>query len=143
MKLLRYVKVKWIKNGTFEPNPSSCVHQTVTINPVHGFTEQSTPLEILRAILTDEIVDSIVLESNRFVAQVKSSNPKAFTDWIPLTSNEFMNFWALNLLMGIVQKPCIKDYWSTNELLSTPIFGKTMSRNRLFWSKTILRYPKT
>jgi len=32
--------------------------------------------------------------------------------------------------MGIMNKPTIKEYWSTRESLSTPFFPKIMSRNR-------------
>ena len=34
------------------------------------------------------------------------------------------------MLTGIVKKPEIRMYWSTDETTSTPFFGKTMSRNR-------------
>ena len=39
-------------------------------------------------------------------------------------------FVALSLLMGIVVKPEISDYWSTNPLLKGSIFNSVMSRNR-------------
>ena len=32
--------------------------------------------------------------------------------------------------MGHVRKDHIKDYWSTDPYLETPIFSKVMSRNR-------------
>lgn len=34
------------------------------------------------------------------------------------------------LIMGIVRKPSIEMYWSQDERVSTPFFGKFMSRNR-------------
>ena len=39
-------------------------------------------------------------------------------------------FVALSLLMGIVMKPGISDYWSTGPLLKGSIFNSVMSRNR-------------
>jgi hypothetical protein len=33
-------------------------------------------------------------------------------------------------ILGIIKKPQIIQYWSTDEVLSTPFFSKTMSRNR-------------
>ena len=39
-------------------------------------------------------------------------------------------FIGLIFLMGIIYKPSIPMYWSTDELYHTPIFQKAMSRNR-------------
>ena len=39
-------------------------------------------------------------------------------------------FIGLLLAMGIVKKPHIEDYWSTDPILSTPVFNDTMSRDR-------------
>lgn len=46
-------------------------------------------------------------------------------------------FFGLMFLTGIVQKGQLQDYWSTDELLSTPYFTKHMSRNRY---QIILRF---
>ncbi|XP_014674059.1 PREDICTED: piggyBac transposable element-derived protein 4-like [Priapulus caudatus] len=45
-------------------------------------------------------------------------------------------FLALFFLTGIISKPELELYWSTNEILSTPIFSKVMPRNRfeIIWS---------
>ena len=42
---------------------------------------------------------------------------------------EMRKFPAFNLLTGIIRKPEISQYWSTDPLLVTPIFN-IMSRNR-------------
>ena len=46
-------------------------------------------------------------------------------------------FIALSLLMGIVSKPALSDYWSTNPLLKGSVFNSVMPRNRY---QTILRF---
>jgi hypothetical protein len=38
-------------------------------------------------------------------------------------------FMGLIILMGQVRKESVRDYWSTDPTISTPIFPKTMSRN--------------
>ena len=45
-------------------------------------------------------------------------------------------FLGIMFLTGLVKKPEMELYWSTDEFLSTPIFGKVMSRNRYenIWS---------
>lgn len=37
---------------------------------------------------------------------------------------------SLTLLMGQVHMPELRNYWSTNELYSHPIFSKIISRNK-------------
>ena len=39
-------------------------------------------------------------------------------------------FIALQVLTGIVKKPEISQYWSTNLFLRSPIFNEVMPRNR-------------
>ena len=38
-------------------------------------------------------------------------------------------FIALQYYMGIVRKPDVKDYWSIDEMMSTPFVRKMMSRD--------------
>ncbi|XP_040067041.1 piggyBac transposable element-derived protein 4-like [Ixodes scapularis] len=41
-----------------------------------------------------------------------------------------MTFFALIILQGVIEKPDVKSYWSTREVLRTPAFGDVMSRDR-------------
>lgn len=50
--------------------------------------------------------------------------------WKPMDRNEIMIFLVLIILQGIVGKPQVEMYSSTKEVLETPVFRKTMSRNR-------------
>ena len=75
----------------------------------------------------------MVEETNRYAAQ---SREETATPW-KTSVGELKIFWALCLLMGILGKPALFLYWTTREILSTPIFGKTMARDRF---KAILRY---
>lgn len=34
------------------------------------------------------------------------------------------------MLMGFIQKQNIRDYWSTDEILSTPMYPRVMSANK-------------
>jgi hypothetical protein len=47
-------------------------------------------------------------------------------------------FLAVIILMGHVNEDKTRDYWSTNKLIETPIFGKLMRRDKFqqiwnFW----------
>ena len=46
-------------------------------------------------------------------------------------------FISLNIGMGIISLPSIRDYWSREPLLAHPWFGTVLSRNRF---QQILRY---
>ncbi|XP_046827871.1 uncharacterized protein LOC124428164 [Vespa crabro] len=50
--------------------------------------------------------------------------------WVDINVVEMKKFLGLVILMGIVKKPEQDDYWSTHPGLHSPIFGKTMPRNR-------------
>ena len=48
-----------------------------------------------------------------------------------------MAFIGISIAMGMLHLPRLKDYWSTNTILSTPWFPSVMSRDRFL---VILRY---
>ena len=53
-----------------------------------------------------------------------------FNEWKPVSGKEIRNFCAHLILMGLIRKPDIADYWSKKNLTSTPFFGRFMSRDR-------------
>ena len=53
------------------------------------------------------------------------------------SSQDLMAFIGLNIAMGMLHLPQIKDYWSTSQILCTPWFPSIMSRDQFI---TILRY---
>jgi hypothetical protein len=58
-------------------------------------------------------------------------SPKSrIQSWKDVTFAEMYVFFALALLMPLVKKHAIQDYWSNDCLTKTDIFGKYMSRDR-------------
>jgi len=57
--------------------------------------------------------------------------------WTPITEDELWIMITLSINMGHVIKGQLKDYWSQDPLLYTPIYGESLSRNRYL---QILRY---
>lgn len=86
--------------------------------------DASSPYFILRRFLTEEIIQEIIYQTNLYARQ--TNIPK----WTNLSVQEFWVFFALNILMGVVRKPTLQDYWSTNSLIATYSFGDSMSRDR-------------
>ncbi|XP_045105050.1 piggyBac transposable element-derived protein 4-like [Portunus trituberculatus] len=53
-------------------------------------------------------------------------------EWTAVTIPELYVWFALTMLMPHVRKHRLKDYWSKDYLLTTPVFGRHMSRDRYF-----------
>jgi len=66
--------------------------------------------------------------------------PEERSVWYALTVNELKAWIALTLNMGIVKKPSLRLYWSTDEIFKTPYFSAVMSRDRYFQIKRYLHF---
>jgi len=113
--------------NNFTP-PDTEFGEVDSIRPEFGVDEESGGLEILQLFLDDTIISKIVEETNRYGASISLTNNK--WQWKQTNDSEMWRFFAVCILMGIVKKPSIRDYWSSHPLLSTPAFGKIMSRDR-------------
>ena len=53
-----------------------------------------------------------------------------FQKWKDVPITEMKQFIALYFLTGIIRKPGVNLYWSTNPLMKTPFFNNVMPRNQ-------------
>ena len=101
----------------------------------------ATPLDFFKLYFTDAVVNLLVDETNRFAQQYIAANVipphSAVNDWQPTDQNEMFSFLGLCVLMGIVYKPRLNMYWSSDLIYKTNIFGETMARDRFL---LILRF---
>uniref|UniRef100_A0A8C5M180 PiggyBac transposable element-derived protein domain-containing protein n=1 Tax=Leptobrachium leishanense TaxID=445787 RepID=A0A8C5M180_9ANUR len=112
-----------------------------TANPginidVAGFTAT----QFLQVFMGDDLLGHIVAQSNLYAHQHCAAKPDSYLarqQWTPLDVPEFLKFWALTMLMGIIKKPSIRSYWSSSPICSTPIYPQSMSRRRY---ENILRF---
>ena len=51
-------------------------------------------------------------------------------NWKAVTANDMRTFAAHLIVLGLVNKPELEEYWSRKTFTSTPFFGKFMSRDR-------------
>ena len=77
----------------------------------------------------------IVQETNRYARQYMNEYPDKAQNsyvgnWNDVTVPELKKNFGLVILMGIVHKPRLPYYWSTDDLYWTPIFDKSITRNR-------------
>lgn len=109
-----------------------------TGNP--GQTEPLPPnpsvMDFVNLFFTASFWSLLVRETNRYAQQYLRKNegtlpPHARArSWIPVTIREMKIFIALWLLSGLVHKPQLHLYWSSDPLISTPAFHAIMSSKR-------------
>lgn len=93
-----------------------------------------TPYDVYRQFLTDEILELMVTETNRYANQKLTIQPQSkharVNNWIPTNVSEMKKFIGLLLYMGLVRMPKIQCYWSRNTVFYNKVCSATMSRNR-------------
>ena len=101
--------------------------------------EEDNPLAYLQLFMTDEVIEKIVVETNRYQQQQDAAHRRFSRSrmWEPVTSADIWRFLGLIILQGVVGKPLQKWYWTTNKLLATPFFGTIMSEYKF---SLIMRY---
>ena len=91
--------------------------------------------KVFKMFFDDELVELIARETNTYAAQkiqARSFIPLCSRrrDWKTVTKDEMYVVLALFMLMGIIQKPTLRSYFSKNCILATPIFGSIISMDR-------------
>lgn len=66
--------------------------------------------------------------------------PSSLKKWHDTTINELYRFIALTLTMSRLKKLSCNEYWSTNEIIRTDVFGKHMTRDRYLALQKVLHF---
>jgi hypothetical protein len=93
--------------------------------------------DIVNTIIGDDLIQLLTKQSKLYHRQNEQKwkmLPKTLK-WSNIMPEEMRKFMGLIVLMGQVRKESVRDYWSTDTTISTPIFPQTMSRNHfeLIW----------
>lgn len=83
------------------------------VGPTQAVPE--SPREVFELFFSDNLIQLIVTESNRYAEEVMGS--QKFAQWTKLTVDEVKAFLGFSILMGINQLPAVKDYWKKSEYL--------------------------
>ena len=70
----------------------------------------------------NDVMNLILSETNKYGESLKTSAQGQHSraqQWEPLSREEFNIFLGLSLLMGVVKKQSISDYWSENAMTLT------------------------
>ena len=102
------------------------------------FGDNPSKLDFFEKVFSEEVIQLIVNETNRYAGQKISkmrergtlrSTARA-TKWTDVDTHEMKAFIATILLMEIIKMPTYKKYWTMNPLISIPGFRQIMSRDR-------------
>lgn len=124
----------WTDGDDFIPNVYDFDHTSSGISDASGITDDSTILDFFKLFVDDAVMDLIVHETNRYFVYCGGfTNLSPFSRarrWKDTTSQELHIFLALTLLMPLVKKHAIRDYWKKDSMTFLPVFPRYMSRDR-------------
>ena len=97
--------------------------------------ENADMIDFLDIFLHEEFYNMIATQTNLYASQFCKKHTilprySRARNWKDVTNDEMRQFIALHVLTGIVKKPEISQYWSTDPFLRSPIFNELMSRNQ-------------
>ena len=109
-------------------------NQNDGITDAFTVTLDSLEREYFEAYFDDELMNILVLETNRYhqfcVNEGRAATGSKQKPYTHVTVSELYSFFALTLLMPHVKKPVLHDYWSVDYAYETPIFRDYISRHR-------------
>ena len=121
---------QWVRPNLSRPQNISFTGEPGIQVDTKGFE----PIDYFRLFFNDDIINYLVIETNRFAEQfTRDNNLKRRSrahKWYPTDPVEMKQFLGLTFLMGIIQKPTIQMYCSNNSLYSTLIFKQVMQRDK-------------
>ena len=110
----------WRKGRRFEPKPIKAFDDSnVGFQAPFKLPVDAREVEYFKLYFDGELVGDIKTESNRYVDQLLASptaRTKTLRDWVRTTVDELYAFFAVVILMGVVVKKTMKDYWSTRSV---------------------------
>ena len=100
--------------------------------------DERTPLNMFNILFDEDMWVTMTVQTNnyaqnklRIAREDNNLKPNArILKWTDTTVDEMKIFMSIVIVMGIVKKPCLEDYWSTSECIATPHIDNTMSKDR-------------
>ena len=98
------------------------------------YLKERTPIDFLNLFFDVKFYNLLVAQTNLYTQQYREAHPmlphySRARQWKYVSVDEMKKFLALYFPTGIVRKPELGQYWSTNPLIKTPMFNEIMSRN--------------
>lgn len=125
---------QWVPVSVSLP-PSPPPRFPFTSSSKMNFTIHDTSdiMEYFSLFFDDDFFNILVTQTNLY-AQKHDRN------WVPTNKSEMLVFLALNILMPLVNKSVVTQYWSKRDVIETPFFCKLMKRKRFLLLKKYLPF---
>ena len=94
------------------------------VGPTKPLGLDASPVDYFFQLFPMMLINNIVEQTNLYAEQ------KGAVNFIPTCVSEIRAYLAILLLMGIVQLPNYRCYWSRRPVLNIPAISEIMSRNR-------------
>ena len=95
---------------------------------------ESDPYAIYRNFLTDDILELVANETNRYAQQFISTHQlrrrSLMRKWKDTNAKEVKKFFGIIIIMGCVQLPQLRLYWSKDPIYRNELIVRSMTRNR-------------
>lgn len=126
--------------------PRPCFSFTGTSGIQIPSLNQHNILDIFESFFTDELVDIIVLETNRYASKYQSNKKENLKphsrvhQWVDTNRKEIRTFLGLLILQGICSKPESRLYFTKRESIATPFFSRIMTERRFLLIQKFLHF---
>ena len=134
---------KWHSGRRFVPKPLMAFDDSgVGMQAPYKLPVDAKEVEYFRIFFDGELVSDIKNHTNAYADELiaKGTKTKTLAGWVRTTTNEIYSFLAIIILMGVVVKKSIKDYWSCRPIVKTPFFGEVFSRKRFLELLRVLHF---
>lgn len=84
------------------------------IVPQSTYTHKTQPITIFYNFFPESVIESIVVETNRYASQKKSKN------WEDVTLQEMKAYFGVLIMMGLNPLPDMELYWSSDRFYNNP-----------------------
>lgn len=118
---------KWKINDSFNPKYFNFDRSSSGVTDLFTVSDGQQEVEYFLQFFNENILNIISTETNRYAGQNEKVRN---TGWQDTDVGELYTFFGMNILMGIVEKNSLKDYWSTRKSIETPFFGSVFRRDR-------------
>jgi len=98
--------------------------------PVNILPAESTALDFFNLVFPQNVLELIVLETNRNAEQKQAKAGVVDKNWTPVNTDDIKAYLAIRFIHGIKTLPSERHYWSNNDILRVRKVQNIMPRNR-------------
>jgi len=136
---------KWSNTGRFMPKVLKSFDSTQCgIQPSYQLPADAKESEYFTLLFDCELASHVCKETNKYanalIADPEYKKKAGLATWTDCNIGQIYTFIGVVVLMSLISKKRMVDYWSKDVVLYTPYFGKVMGRNSFFQILKVLHF---